>query len=184
MLRDIDGDGMADVHAVVASNIPDLHGIAIQNRRIYLVDVRNLYAGDLAADGSIASLTKILDDLPDAGQHPNRTFAFGPDGMLYLSVGSTCNACREPNPESATLLRLNPTALSQREIFAKGLRNTIGFDWHPGSGRLFGLDHGIDTLGDDVQYEELNEIVQGASYGWPYLYEDEQVHLSIRYRRM
>ena len=172
MLRDIDGDGIADVHAIVAS-IPNVHGIAIRDRKIYLVDIKNLYVGDLHSDGSIGNLTKTIDDLPDGGQHPNRTLAFGPDGMLYLSVGSTCNACLEPNPEHATLLRLNPEA-TQRETYATHLRNTIGFDWHPASGRLFGLDHGIDTLGDDVPFEELNEIVQHGSYGWPYLYEDNK----------
>ena len=64
----------------------------------------------------------------------------------------------------------------KREIFASGLRNTIGFDWHPGSGRLFGMDQGIDWLGDEEQTEELNEIVEGQRYGWPYVYDDDQLN--------
>ena len=84
--------------------------------------------------------------------------------MLYISAGSTCNACVETNPESATILRAKPDGTS-RSIFAKGLRNTIGFAWQPGSGQLWGMDHGIDWLGDEAQVEELNHIRHGHGYG-------------------
>ena len=90
--------------------------------------------------------------------------------MLYISAGSTCNACAETSPESATILRASKDGKS-RTIFAKGLRNTIGFDWQPGSGALYGMDHGIDWLGDQEQVEELNKIDQGKQYGWPYLWQ-------------
>ena len=94
---------------------------------------------------------------------PNRTIAFGPDGMLYLSVGLDLQrrATRD-NPENATILRMTPDGKS-RTIFASGLRNTIGFDWSPKTGELWGMDHGIDFLGDDVQPEELNRIQSTAS---------------------
>ena len=111
----------------------------------------------------------LADDLPDAGQHANRVLAVGPDGKLYLSVGSTCNECNESNPENATLLQMNPDGKSRR-IFASGLRNTIGFDWNPRDGKLWGMDQGMDWLGDDDQPEELNRIEQGKRYGWPYIY--------------
>ena len=101
-------------------------------------------------------MTMLVGDLPDAGQHPNRTIAFGPDGMLYISVGSTCNACNESNPENATLLRASPDGKS-RTIFATGLRNTIGFGWHPTTGELWGMDHGIDSWATTMQPEELNQ---------------------------
>ena len=84
-------------------------------------------------DGTFGELQRIINDLPDGGQHPNRTLGIGPDGMLYISAGSTCNACAETSPESATILRASKDGKS-RTIFAKGLRNTIGFDWEPGSG--------------------------------------------------
>ncbi|HEX5657441.1 MAG TPA: YbhB/YbcL family Raf kinase inhibitor-like protein, partial [Polyangiales bacterium] len=99
----------------------------------------------------------------------NRTLAFGPDGMLYISVGSTCNACNESSPESATMLRVSPDGKS-RIIFASGLRNTIGFDWQPVTGEMWGADNGIDYLGDEVQPEELNKIELGKQYGWPHVW--------------
>ena len=117
----------------------------------------------------------IISDLPDSGQHPNRTIAAGPDGMLYISVGSTCNACNESNPESATMLRASPDGKT-RAIFASGLRNTIGFDWHPTTGVLWGMDNGIDYLGDEAQPEELNKIEYGKQYGWPHIWGKDGVN--------
>jgi glucose/arabinose dehydrogenase len=91
--------------------------------------------------------------------------------MLYISVGSTCNACDETGPEHATILRAKPDGTA-RVIYASGLRNTIGFAWHPSTRELWGMDHGIDWLGDDDQPEELNRLAQGKQYGWPYIYAD------------
>lgn len=172
MLRDGDGDGMADAPVTVASRA-GMHGIAFDGDRVYLATVNDVYVADVADDGTFGDLHRIIDDLPDGGQHPNRTLAVGPDGRLYISVGSTCNACAESNPESATMLRAEPDG-SSRTIFAGGLRNTIGFDWEPGTGRLWGMDHGIDWLGDNEQIEELNHIQQGGQYGWPYVYGMDQ----------
>jgi glucose/arabinose dehydrogenase len=168
MLRDTNNDGVADQQTVVAKK-PDLHGVAIDGNRVYLATIREVYAADRRPDGSLGELKQILGDLPDGGQHPNRTLAVGPDRMLYVSVGSSCNACPETNPEHATMLRSALDGQS-REIFATGLRNTIGFGWHPATGEMWGADHGIDWLGDDEQKEELNRIEKGADYGWPYVY--------------
>lgn len=168
MLRDTNNDGRADFVKTVARR-PGMHGIAIDGRTVFLVTQRDVYTAPIAADGSFGALTRIIDDLPDAGQHPNRTIAVGPDGMLYISVGSTCNACNETSPESATIVRASKDGKS-RTIHASGLRNTIGFDWHPRTGQLWGLDHGIDWLGDQQQIEELNRIDPGKQYGWPYIY--------------
>ena len=165
MLRDDDGDGRSDAPVTVASR-PGMHGIAFDGNRVYLATVNDVYVADVAPDGTFGDLRRIINDLPDGGQHPNRTLAIGPDGKLYISVGSTCNACAETNPESATILRAEPDGTS-RTIFAAGLRNTIGFDWEPDTGQLWGMDHGIDWLGDDAQIEELNHIRQGSRYGWP-----------------
>jgi Raf kinase inhibitor-like YbhB/YbcL family protein len=170
MLRDTDNDGRADERRVVAAR-PQMHGIAIDGRKMYLATVNDVYATEINADGTLQELRRIIDDLPDGGQHPNRTLAVGPDGMLYVTVGSTCNACDETDPESATLLRATPDG-KQRRIFASGLRNTIGLDWHPATAELWAMDMGIDWLGDDDQPEELNRLEEGKRYGWPYIYAD------------
>lgn len=169
-LVDANQDGVAE-HQEVVANRPGMHGIAIEGNDVYLATVNDLYKASILPDGKLSPLERFVDDLPDGGQHPNRTLALGPDGKLYVSVGSTCNACDETNPESATLLQMN-TDGTARKIFASGLRNTIGFDFEPGTGELYGMDHGIDWLGDNEQYEELNHIVQGKQYGWPYVYDD------------
>jgi Raf kinase inhibitor-like YbhB/YbcL family protein len=168
MIKDADGDGKAEMVKTVAGR-PNMHGIAIDGDNVYLVTVHDIYTGKIQKDGTFGPLTRIVDDLPDAGQHADRTIAVGPDGMLYVSVGSTCNACNEPNPENATILQVKPDG-SARRIFASGLRNTIGFAFDPQTGKLYGADHGIDWLGDDQQPEEFNLIEQGKTYGWPYIY--------------
>ncbi len=131
--------------------------------------MKEVFVAEILDDGRLGDLTMMIGDLPNSGQHRNRTLRVGPDGMLYISVGSTCNACNESNPENATILRASPDGKS-RTIFASGLRNTIGFDWHPETGALWGFDHGIDYLGDDVQPEELNLIERGKQYGWPHIW--------------
>jgi Raf kinase inhibitor-like YbhB/YbcL family protein len=169
LLRDANGDGKADGAPRIVARRAGAHGLAVHDGKLYLVTVKEIFVAELGADGMPGPLRMLLGELPDAGQHPNRTLAFGPDGMLYVSVGSTCNACNESHPESATLLRVSADGKS-RTIFASGLRNTIGFDWHPGTGELWGFDHGIDFLGDDQQPEELNRIERGKKYGWPHVY--------------
>jgi Raf kinase inhibitor-like YbhB/YbcL family protein len=168
MVKDEDSDGKAEAVRTVASR-PGMHGIAFDGDQVFLATVNDVYVADVADDGTFGELKRIINDLPDGGQHPNRTLAIGPDDMLYISAGSTCNACDETNPESATLLRASKDGKT-RTIFASGLRNTIGFGWETTTGALYGFDHGVDWLGDEEQIEELNVVEQGKQYGWPYVY--------------
>jgi glucose/arabinose dehydrogenase len=171
LLRDTNGDGRADVSRVVREGLGEglegVHAFAIRGDRLYMVRVRELLSAPIQADGGLGEPVTHLDDIPDGGQHPNRTMYFGPDGMLYLSVGSQTNGVPEHAEETATILRINPQTW-EREIFARGLRNTIGFGWHPVSGHLYGLDHNTDHRGDNWPPEELNRIVEGRHYGWPW----------------
>ena len=115
LLKDTDGDGIADVQRVVAEK-KDLHGIAIHENRVYFTTIKEVYVADRKLDGTLSEPKLLIDDLPDAGQHPNRTIAFGPDGMLYITVGSTSNASVERNPESATILRARPDGSARADL--------------------------------------------------------------------
>ncbi|WP_192822224.1 sorbosone dehydrogenase family protein [Rufibacter sp. LB8] len=170
MLQDKNKDGTAEVSKVVAQK-ENMHGIALRDGKAYLITVNEVYTADINKDGTLGSLKEIMKDLPDGGQHNNRTLAFGPDGKLYVSVGSTCNACEETSKESATMLVADADGKNRR-IYAKGLRNTIGFGWHPETKVMYGFDHGIDWLGDEESKEEFNRLEDGANYGWPYVYEN------------
>lgn len=169
MLKDTNRDGRADVQKVVARR-KWLHGMAIRGNTMFFMTIRELYRAPIKRDGTLGKITLIDNTFPDAGQHPNRTMQFGPDGKLYISVGSTTNAANEPNEENATMIIADFNGRN-RKVFASGLRNTIGFGWHPTTRRFIGWDHGIDTLGDDESKEEINEIKQGKRYGWPFVYE-------------
>lgn len=173
MLKDSDGDGVADVQKVVAEK-KQLHGVAIDAGKLYFTTVKEVYVADIQPDGTLSEPRLLIDDLPDAGQHPNRTIA-AQNGKLWITVGSTCNACDESNLENATILTTDLEG-KNRKVYASGLRNTIGFGWHPVSKKLFGMDHGIDMLGDNDQEEELNEIKENAKYGWAYVYANEKLN--------
>lgn len=171
-LRDVDNDGQAEP-ARTALKLPKVHGIYIhEGRKMYLATVGEAFAAEM--DGNrLARPKKIVTGLPTASGHHNRTLAIGPDGRLYITVGSTCNCCWEKNPENATMLVADANG-SNRKIFAMGLRNTIGFGWHPETGQLWGMDHGIDWLGPNFPPEELNRIEAGKHYGWPWVTGDRQ----------
>jgi glucose/arabinose dehydrogenase len=180
-LADTNADGVADSPEldVVASDIPYVHGLTFNGNQLYMAADKKVLVADWTGGANLTNVRVIIDDLPDGGQHPNRTIAFGPtDGLMYITIGSTCNACPETNPENATILRANPDG-SNREIFASGLRNTMGFGWHPGSGAMWGMDHGSDWRGDEQPPEELNQLVEGNNYGWPYCFADQQPDLFI-----
>ncbi|MGC3947027.1 MAG: PQQ-dependent sugar dehydrogenase [Chryseolinea sp.] len=168
-LIDTDHDGRFDQLHTVLSKFPGVHGIAIRDGYLYVISNRELKRAKLQQDGSALEPELLIKDLPDGGQHGNRTIAFGPDGMLYISIGSDCNDCNESNPEHATMVVARPDG-SARRIYARGLRNTIGFDWHPQTKEMWGADNGTDWRGDDIPPEELNQIKENAHYGWPLIY--------------
>ena len=173
-LRDDNGDGKAEPFVVAASKLPLVQGIIITGDQVYLGTPTTIYRGTIQADGTFGELTEFVTGLPEVAQHINSMIAFGPDGSLYVTIGSSCNSCNESNPEHAAMLKIAPDGKS-RTIFAKGLRNTLGWGWQPETGELWGMDHGSDWRGDDQPPEELNRIEEGNNYGWPYCYGNKQV---------
>jgi glucose/arabinose dehydrogenase len=155
---------------------PNVDGMSIRDERLFYITIREIFSAPIQPIRSLRLEKRIVGELPDAGQHPNLTRAFGPDGLLYVGIGSTCNDCEENNPESARLLRMQPDGTG-REIVASGFRNTIGFAWQPGTGTLYGLDNGVDAFGDNEQPEELTRIEAGKK-GWLAVYPRRRIEAS------
>jgi len=168
LVTDENRDGRADGSSVFASGYVFALGIAVHEPTgdIYVshqgvISILRDENGDNVADHE----TIFVGDIP-FGQHQNDNLEFGPDGLLYVGVGSTCDACDDTNLFAATILRFN-VETGEREIFATGLRNPFDIAFHPETGDLFATDNGRDDLGMDAPFEELNHIVQGRDYGYP-----------------
>ncbi|MFZ5893807.1 MAG: YbhB/YbcL family Raf kinase inhibitor-like protein [Myxococcota bacterium] len=173
LLKDLGNGELAP--PVRAASRAGLHGLALYQGKAFIATPHEVFRADVLPDGTFGPLEMIIHDLPDAGQHNTRTLQIGPDAMMYISIGSTCNECAETNPESATILRASLDG-KRRAIWASGLRDTIGWGWHPQTGELWGFDHGIDWLGDEIPPEEINKIERGKRYGWPYFWGNNQVN--------
>jgi glucose/arabinose dehydrogenase len=177
LLKDSDGDKKFEDLVTVAADFVGVHGITIKDNWMYLCNNNELRRYRISADGTLGTYETLIDDLPDGGQHPNRTIDFGPDGMLYISVGTLCNDCKENDREVASMLQNDPKTW-KRSLYATGLRNTIGFDWHPQTGDLWGIDNGGDGKGNKWPPEEVNRIVKGGVYGYPFAYGKRKVDQS------
>lgn len=171
-LRDADGDGISEPPEPVIEGYSGVHGLALDNGSLFFATATTVYAAPLGDDGSLGTPQAIAEGLPSGGNHQAPGLGLGPDGRLYLTIGSSCNVCDEASPERAVMLVLED---GSRQVFARGLRNTMGFDWHPGTGALYGADQGSDLRGDDLPPEEVNRIRDGGHYGWPWVYGDRVV---------
>ena len=168
MLRDDDGDGKVERIDRIAENLDRVHGLAFWQGKLYAAGSEKIWRVDRprGREGA-AQTTVIVPNLPGPSQgHWTRTILFGTDGKLYVSVGSSCNVCKEKDRRRAAIVRYNPDG-SGEEIFASGLRNSVGIAWHPVTKELWGTDNGRDWLGDNSPPDEINIIRQGKNYGWP-----------------
>ncbi len=170
---DADGDGRSDGIQTLLEGLDRPHGLDLHDGWLYVAEGGAVGRVRLDPEGGglRGSYERVVTDLPSGGNHWTRTVAFGPDGWMYVSVGSSCNACEERDPRRAAILRYRPDG-SGEEIFATGLRNTVGFDWRPETGELYATDNGRDLLGDDSPPCELNRVERGGFYGWPYAHGD------------
>jgi glucose/arabinose dehydrogenase len=183
-LPDRNGDGLSDGVEVVVSGLTQPHNLEWYNNYLYVAQTAKIqrFTGP-NPNGSYTLDPAFQIDLPSGGGHSTRTLHFGPDGKLYVSVGSSCNACTETDPRRAAILRFNPDgsipadnpfasdpSALKRPVWATGVRNSVDFTWGPG-GALWADQNGSDGLGDNTPPEEaLIAIQKGANHGWPYCY--------------
>jgi len=167
--RDANGDGTHDGRRLLLEGLNRPHGIELFDGWLYVgeTDAVGRVRFEETGGATLGDYERIITGLPGGGNHWSRTLGFGPDGMLYVSVGSSCNVCEEKDERRATLLRYRPDGHGGK-IYAAGLRNAVGFDWQPGTGVLYATDNGRDLLGDDFPPCELNAVVEDGFYGWPY----------------
>lgn len=169
-LRDTDGDGKADVHQVIAKDIEMPVGVAFKDGALYVSAVSSILRydniEDMLADPPAAVV--VTDTYPTETHHGWKFIAFGPDGRLYVPVGAPCNICLSEDSVYASITRIDADG-SGREIVAHGVRNTVGFDWHPETGELWFTDNGRDMMGNDMPECELNRLTKvGDHFGYPH----------------
>jgi glucose/arabinose dehydrogenase len=172
-IKDTDGDFKADKKWVLATGLNMPNGVAFRDGDLYIAEVSRitkLPAIESKLDNPPAPVV-IKDDYPKETHHGWKYIAFGPDGKLYVPVGAPCNICESKDEIFASITRLNKDG-SGREIFAQGVRNSVGFTWHPVTKELWFTDNGRDMLGDDVPSCELNLAAKpGMHFGYPYCHE-------------
>ncbi len=169
-IKDTDGDWKADEQYVIASDLRMPNGIAFKDGSLYVAEVSKLWRFDNIEDNlaNPPKPTKIYDDYPTDAHHGWKYIAFGPDGKLYVPVGAPCNICESKNELYASITRMDSDG-ANREVFAHGVRNTVGFTWHPQTGEMWFTDNGRDWLGNDEPPCELNRVTEaGQHFGYPY----------------
>jgi glucose/arabinose dehydrogenase len=168
--RDRNGDGRPDAIRTLVENVDHPHGLAVHDGWLYIGHRTGIarIRFDEATGHVSGAPTNIVDDFAGDGNHTTKTIGFGPDGWLYVTQGSSCNVCIETDERRATMMRMRPDGTG-REIYARGLRNSVGFDWAPWDGAIYATDNGRDLLGDDFPPCELNRVERGRFYGWPFV---------------
>ena len=166
-LRDSDGDNKVDQRYIIAEGLRMPNGVAFRDGALYLAENhRILRYDDIESRLDNPPAPVVLAKLPNSPHHGWRYLRFGPDGYLYFAVGAPCNVCNEPG--FAVIERMRPDG-SGREIYAEGIRNSVGFDWDPATGDLWFTDNGRDWLGDDLPPDELNLASRkGQHFGFPF----------------
>jgi glucose/arabinose dehydrogenase len=167
-IRDLNGDGIAQESEIkVVDMLRNPNGVAFKSGSLYVAEIDKILRYDEIEDNLDSPPEPVeIASLPYYILHGWRYIAFGPDGKLYVAVGADCNVCEPVDELNATILRMNADG-SDREVYAKGVRNSLGMDWSS-SGELWFTDNGRDMLGNDVPSDELNHApVAGLDFGFP-----------------
>jgi glucose/arabinose dehydrogenase len=173
-LVDNDKDYKVDEVISIASGLDMPNGVDIKDGDLYVAEVSRIIKFENIENNFRDNpiYTVVRDDFPTDRSHGWKFIKFGPDGKLYVPVGAPCNICLKENEDVryASITRMNDDG-SEFEVFAHGIRNTVGFDWHPNTNELWFTDNGRDNLGNNIPPDELNHApVQGLHFGYPFLH--------------
>lgn len=180
-ITDKNKDGIGDQIVTIADNLKCPNGVAFHNGALYVAEINRILRYDniesklsqlskLDTSTRLAPPTVVNSAFPSEGHHGWKYIRFGPDEKLYVPVGAPCNVCEPEKKIFATIMRMNKDG-SNLELFASGIRNTVGFDFHPQTRQLWFTDNGRDMLGDDLPPDELNCATKvGLNFGFPYRY--------------
>ena len=177
-LKDTDGDNVIDKKYLITNKLKNMpNGVAFYDGDLYVAEVNKIWKFENVEE-NLSYLDEfdqypeepilISDDFPSDRHHGWKYISFGPDGKLYVPVGAPCNICESRDEIYASITRMNPDG-SNREIYVKGVRNTVGFTWHPETKQLWFTDNGRDMLGDNIPPCELNKVTEkDQHFGYPY----------------
>ncbi len=175
-LTDTNGDMVADKVDTIATGLNTPNGVVFNNGDLYVAEVNKIHRFPNIMDNLENPKSEVIyGDYPTDRHHGWKFIAFGPDGKLYVPVGAPCNVCdkSEENEVYASITRMNPDG-SDMEVYVSGVRNSVGFTWHPETGDMWFTDNGRDMLGDDIPACELNHVdAQGTHYGFPYWHQGD-----------
>lgn len=172
---DENSDSKADRVITIAEDLEMPNGVAFRDGSLYVAEVSRILRYDHIEERleNPPKPVVINDNYPTEGHHGWKYIDFGPDGKLYVPVGAPCNICESEDEIFASITRINPDG-SGREIVAHGVRNTVGFTWHPETGDLWFTDNNRDWMGDDTPPGELNHLTEaGQHFGYPYLHGND-----------
>ncbi len=168
-VKDTDGDGVADKKWVLAKGLNMPNGVAFKDGHLYIAEVSKISKiKDVEKHLDAPKLETVYDKYPSDAHHGWKYIAFGPDGKLYVPVGAPCNIC-EPKDPYASITRINADGTGM-EVVQRGVRNTVGFTWHPVTKNIWFTDNGRDSMeGEELPSCELNTATKtGMHFGYPY----------------
>jgi glucose/arabinose dehydrogenase len=169
-VRDRNTDYTPDSVYVIATDLSSPNGVAFRDGNLYVAEINRILRFD-NIEKRLANPPEpvvVSRDFPSEGHHGWKFIAFGPDGYLYVPVGAPCNVCLKDDSIYASITRMKPDG-SDLQVFARGVRNTVGFAWHPVTKDLWFTDNGRDLMGDEVPPDELNcAPTAGLHFGFPF----------------
>lgn len=172
-LADTNGDGVAEDVTTVLSGLDQPHGMAFFRGAFYVAETGKLKRFAVGPNGRPGGTATEVTSYPARNGHSTRTVIVGPDSLLYVSVGSSCNICEGDIPARAVVLQVQPSS-GQARPYSIGLRNAVGLAVNPATKAIWVTTHERDNLGDDRPPEEIDILKDGGDFGWPYCWGDRQ----------